>query len=196
MPTFGYGALGACLRTCGGDYLDEERALRPPYVTGLSALVNLQNQPLKGIFLTGHQQFPVQYQFSRTRQPLYLKLHTNYRLRAPLVGLFLSPCRPLSPSTSFLANQLALPPCPLRRAGERARDGGPASSSPTRPSLHIPSAPLELLNPVGGQCFPSLRVKIVISHEVSQTKAIKLLLIQTSELKGEMIFCYFFHSKL
>jgi hypothetical protein len=32
----------------------------------------------------------------------------------------------------------ALHPCPLRRAGEGARGGGPASSSPTRPGLHIP----------------------------------------------------------
>jgi hypothetical protein len=43
----------------------------------LSALVNLQIQPLKRIFLSGHQKFPVQFQLFCTRRPLYLKLHTN-----------------------------------------------------------------------------------------------------------------------
>jgi hypothetical protein len=43
-----------------------------------SALVNLRIQSLKGIFLSSYHTFSVQYQFSRTRQPLYLKLYTNY----------------------------------------------------------------------------------------------------------------------
>jgi hypothetical protein len=120
----------------------------------LSALVNLQIQPPKGIFLPGHHNFPVQFQFHRTRQPLCLELHTNYCLWGPT-------CQPLFiPRLASLPIHLldrepvsALPPCPLRRAGG-ARGGGPASSSPTRPSLDIPSAPLELPNAARPQAPP------------------------------------------
>jgi hypothetical protein len=104
----------------------------------LSALVDLQNQPLKGIFLSGHQQFPVQYHFSRTHQPLYLKLHTNYRLRGPLVSLFLSP------------DSLSLHPPPSSRTPPELDTcaGPPSLPSPAsrrrsprrRPSLELPDA--------------------------------------------------------
>jgi hypothetical protein len=40
------------------------------------------------IFLPSHQDFIVQYQFSRTCHPLNLALHTNYQLRIPLVIIF------------------------------------------------------------------------------------------------------------
>jgi hypothetical protein len=60
----------------------------------LSALVELQIQPLNGIFLPGHRHFAVQYKFSRTSQPLYSRLHTNQ----PPVGPI---CQPLLFSPSF-----------------------------------------------------------------------------------------------
>jgi hypothetical protein len=72
-------------------------------VVGLrvSALVNLQIQSLKGIFLPCHRTFPVQFQFSRTRHPLYLKLQTNYPRWGPLVRYFIPRWpRPL-PSSSL-----------------------------------------------------------------------------------------------
>jgi hypothetical protein len=76
----------------------------------LSALVELQIQPLKGIFLSGHRYFPVQYRFPRTRQPLYFTLQTNYLVWDPHVILFL---------LSFLSLSLPSPHLPQRRSGGR-----------------------------------------------------------------------------
>jgi hypothetical protein len=73
------------------------------FVLRLSALVELQIQPLKGIFLPGHRYFPVQYQFPRTRQPLYFTLQTNYLVWDPHVILFL---------VSFLSLSLPSPHLP------------------------------------------------------------------------------------
>jgi hypothetical protein len=73
----------------------------------LFVLVNLQIQPLKGIFPPGHQEFSVQFQFFCTRRPLYLILHTNYPGLGPThhTLLFFSPspptlALPCSPPTS------------------------------------------------------------------------------------------------
>jgi hypothetical protein len=76
----------------------------------LSALVELQIQPLKGIFLSGHRYFPVQYRFPRTRQPLYFTLQTNYLVWDPHVILFL---------LSFLSLSLPSTHLPQRRSGGR-----------------------------------------------------------------------------
>jgi hypothetical protein len=49
------------------------------------------NSPPNEIFLSGHRDFTVQYQFSCTHHPLYLILHTNYHPRAPHVILLPPP---------------------------------------------------------------------------------------------------------
>jgi hypothetical protein len=57
----------------------------------LSALVNLQTQPLKGIFPPSHQNFTVQFPFFCTHQPLCLKLHINYQAASPTCHPLLLP---------------------------------------------------------------------------------------------------------
>jgi hypothetical protein len=54
-----------------------KRTLSSDYLR-LVALVILQIHPLKGNILPSQRYSPVQYQFSRTRHPLYHILHTNY----------------------------------------------------------------------------------------------------------------------
>jgi hypothetical protein len=73
-----------------------------PLSLRLSALVILQIHTLKGIFLPHHPEFAVQYQFSRTRHPLYFIPYTNQLLRVPLIFFITQPpsppMHPLSPS--------------------------------------------------------------------------------------------------
>jgi hypothetical protein len=67
-------------------------------VLRLSALVVLQIHPIKGIFLHRHPDFTVKYQFSRTRHPLYLILHTSHQPRDPHVihlHFYLPPPHPI-----------------------------------------------------------------------------------------------------
>jgi hypothetical protein len=96
----------------------------------LSALVDLQTQPLKGIFPPSHPKLSVQFQFLRTRQPLCLKLHINYQMRAPRVILFFfSPLSTLSSSPQS-------PPTPAtRRPFHPARGRIHRRSDPWRPAL-------------------------------------------------------------
>jgi hypothetical protein len=97
----------------------------------LSALVILQINPLKGIFLPHHPVFTVRYQSFRTRHPLNLVLHSNYPLRGPFVIVFLS-LLPPHPSNSFSLLPLVSPPGaripshrPQRRRRARSCGGGP-----------------------------------------------------------------------
>jgi hypothetical protein len=57
---------------CPASYIVLPAADRPGqrYSVRLSALVDLQTHPLKGIFPPSHPKFPVQFQFFCTRQPL------------------------------------------------------------------------------------------------------------------------------
>jgi hypothetical protein len=114
----------------------------------LSALVDLQTQPLEGIFPPSHLKLSVQFQFLRTRQPLCLKLHINYQSRAHASYSFSSPLSTLSSSPNpHLPRDrrhpsLRLPLPPLHsHAGSGApgcgRRGGAGDSR--RPSL--PSSP-------------------------------------------------------
>jgi hypothetical protein len=89
----------------------------------LVALVILQSHPLKANIPSSQRDSPVQYQFLRTRHPLYLLLHTNQQLRAPRVILFSS-----LPSHSLpLPNLLSIPR--QSRAGRRRRERGTRWSS-------------------------------------------------------------------
>jgi hypothetical protein len=76
----------------------------------LSALVDLQTQPLKRIFPLSHPKLSVQFQFLRTCQPLYLKLHINYQMWPHAYSFFFSPLSTLSSSPSP-----HLPPRPVAR---------------------------------------------------------------------------------
>jgi hypothetical protein len=99
----------------------------------LFALVNLQTHPLKEIFPPSHPNFLVQFHILCTRQPLCLKLHTNYQLRAHASYSFFFP--PLLPkSLPTLASSLSSRP------------------PPTLPSLH---PPLPSLHPHAGGGAPS-----------------------------------------
>jgi hypothetical protein len=86
----------------------------------LSALVNLQTHPRKGIFSPSHLSFPVQFQIFCTRQPLCLKLQTNYQMRAPRVILFSSPSLH---SLSLLPNS---PPTPASISASPRRRRAPS----------------------------------------------------------------------
>jgi hypothetical protein len=123
----------------------------PKYLVRLSAPVVLQIHPLKGIFLLSHQQFTAQYQFSRTRRPLYLVLHFNHQPRAPHVtdcpftyshptlsypSTFLTslsptyprrPCPPALPPTAALRR--SSPRVAGRDSGEARRLAGPRLGS-------------------------------------------------------------------
>jgi hypothetical protein len=111
----------------------------------LSALVNLQIQPIKGIFLPCHRTFLVQFKFSRTRHPLYLKLQTNYPMWGPLIRFFIPrqphPLPSSSPSSlsfpELLARSARTPP-DLALQGDAPSSGRTASSlrHRTTSSLH------------------------------------------------------------
>jgi hypothetical protein len=110
----------------------------------LSALVNLQTQPLNGIFLSGHHNFPIQCQFPRTRQPLYLKLQTNQQMWSPHI-ILIPPTAPSTLPAPHLANSARSPgspasaPRPPRRA-TGARGGGRARrSTPVRAPAELPA---------------------------------------------------------
>jgi hypothetical protein len=111
----------------------------------LSALVNLQIQPLNGIFLPGHHNFPVQCQFPRTRQPLYLKLQTNQQMWSPRVILIPSPAAPSTLPAPRLANSARSPgspasaPRPPRRAAGARGGGRPRRSAPLRAPGELPA---------------------------------------------------------
>jgi hypothetical protein len=121
----------------------------------LSALVDLQTQPLKRIFPPSHPKLSVQFQFLRTRQPLYLKLHINYQMW-PHAYSFFSPPSPLSPPPPVptyprdpspvsprtwphppAVGSMATGPSPRRRRGSRRRNSFPS--------------------PRGGSCAPEQR---------------------------------------
>jgi hypothetical protein len=94
----------------------------------LSALVDLQTQPLKRIFPPSHPKLSVQFQFLRTRQPLYLKLHINYQMWPHAYSFFLPPLH------SLLLPQS--PPTPAtRRPFHPARGRIHRRSDPWRPAL-------------------------------------------------------------
>jgi hypothetical protein len=99
-------------------------AVRP--ALELSALVILQTQPLKGIFPPSQQDFTVQFQFFRTRQPLCLKLHTNYQAAGPtrhsLSFFSPSPPTPTLPCSSPTSHNL--PTTLLRLRSTRVEAGG------------------------------------------------------------------------
>jgi hypothetical protein len=59
-----------------------------PVVVRLVALVVLNLHTLKANILSSHQDFPVQYEFSRTRHPLYIILHTNKHPEGPTYQIF------------------------------------------------------------------------------------------------------------
>jgi hypothetical protein len=127
----------------------------------LVALVVLYVHTLKPNILPGHHDFPVQHQFSRTRHPLYLLLHTNKPQWDPLVSLLtslstrllLSP--PLFPRAASLSPPLpphprgAAPPAgllfrrpprprpfsPHRQAAGRRRPSPPPAASNSLPPL-------------------------------------------------------------
>jgi hypothetical protein len=88
----------------------------------LSALVNLQTQPLKGIFPPSHQNFTVRFSFFYTRQPLCLKLHTNYQAAGPTCHPLLLPLSPFPTYPTFLFHSLRppLPSFPTQAAGLQA----------------------------------------------------------------------------
>jgi hypothetical protein len=124
----------------------------------LSALIDLQTQPLEGIFPPSHLKLSVQFQFLRTRQPLCLKLHINYQSRAHASYSFSSPS-PLSPPppiptypatgvillSAFLSHlSIPTPAAGLRAAGGEAEQGtraAPPSQARRLPAWSRPSSP-------------------------------------------------------
>jgi hypothetical protein len=94
----------------------------------LSALVVVQI-PLKGMLLPRHPEFAVQYQFSRTRHPLYFIPYTNQLLWVPLVFLSHGPL-PLPCTLSLLPFSLFAGVGARRPAGKR--EGRRPPPSPKR----------------------------------------------------------------
>lgn len=72
------------------------------------------NPSPKEIFLPPHLDFAVQYQLSRTRQPLYPVLHPNHHMRGPHASFFIfftsPPSLSLSPTPASLPLLLRLSP--------------------------------------------------------------------------------------
>lgn len=92
----------------------------------LSALIVLHFHTLKENIMSGHRDSPVQYQFSHTRHPLYLVLHT-YPTMEPTRRPYFNPPTKLAASPTF--SPLS-PYFPTRRRGCR---GSPCPGRP-RPS--------------------------------------------------------------
>jgi hypothetical protein len=91
----------------------------------------LQIHPLKGIFLLAHQQFTVQYRFSRTHRPLYLLLYFNHQPWDPHVidypfiyPTLLSPPLPHLPPPPLPPFSLPHSPTYPRRPCQRRPCGG------------------------------------------------------------------------
>jgi hypothetical protein len=120
------------------------------YPFRLVALVTLYLHALKANILSSHQDSPVQYEFSRTRHPLYIILHTNkHPRRTHLLNFFTTPPFPRShPLSPFLfPSNLLLPlgavahPPPsttARRARQRRQPAEERHPDPVGPHLLPP----------------------------------------------------------
>jgi hypothetical protein len=111
----------------------------------LCALVKLQIQPLKRIFMSNHRYFLVQYQFSRTRQTLYSILHIDYLMWDPHV-IFSLLC--------FLSLSLPGPHLPQRHSSLSSTDAPRCllSSSSSASSFPLRHQPRSLLS-AAAYCF-------------------------------------------
>jgi hypothetical protein len=102
------------------ELLASRNKLRQLSIVRLVTLVVFHLHTLKQNILSGHQDSPVQHQFSRTRHPLYLLLHTNQHLRASHVILF---CSLPSHSLSILSPPPPPAAPPLTVGGQRSLRG-------------------------------------------------------------------------